>query len=353
MSSAPASGVVAVSDEELRAETSGEGLPPLAAVRDWLHVLPQALASTNSPRYTLSYLVLDDAGGVHVIDPGWDSEENRERLESALDTLGRSVDDVRSTISTHLHRDHLGLAEHLRERVGAQIVLHEREQSAIDRLADVRDRQSPGAATARLISWGVPAGRREALEPMSIEVTAARSSADRLVVGGELLDVPGRRLEVLDTPGHTPGHIAVVVRDESLVFTGDHLLPSIFGGIGLGGPVEDAIGDHLESLGRLEELEPGGAYASDGMYQVLPGHGYRFTGLAARVQETREHHLARSAEVAALLEESSGASVWQVAEGIRWSAGWANLRPFHRFSALAQTAMHVNHLRLAAEKGVG
>jgi glyoxylase-like metal-dependent hydrolase (beta-lactamase superfamily II) len=349
----PVPGVEAVSEDELRAETSGEGLPPLAPVRDWLHVLPQALGSTHSPRYTLSYLVLDDTGGVHVIDPGWDSEENRARLESALDSLGRSVADVRSTVSTHLHRDHLGLAEHLRERTGARIVLHEREQAAIARLADARDRQTPGAATARLISWGVPSARREELEPMSIEVTAARCSADRLLSDGDVLDVPGRRLEVLDTPGHTPGHIALVERDERLVFTGDHLLPAIFGGIGLGGPAEDAIGDHLASLDRLEQLDPGESYASDGMYEVLPGHGFRFTGLGARVRETREHHLARSAEVAALLEQSPGATVWKVAEGVRWSAGWQNLRPFHRFSALAQTAMHVNHLRLADEKGVG
>ncbi|MBF4572292.1 MBL fold metallo-hydrolase [Herbiconiux sp. VKM Ac-1786] len=353
MSGTPVAGVEAVSEDEFRAETSGEGLPPLARVRDGLHVLPQALGSTHSPRYTLSYLVLDTAGGVHVIDPGWDSDENRARLENALDSLGRSITDVRSTVSTHLHRDHLGLADHLRDRVGAVIVLHEREQAAIERLADARDRQTPGAATARLISWGVPAGRRAELEPMSIEVTAARSSADRLVSDGDVLDIPGRRLEVLDTPGHTPGHIALVDRDERLVFTGDHLLPSIYGGIGLGGPVEDAIGDQLASLDRLEQLESGQSYAVDGMFEVLPGHGFRFTGLTARVRDTREHHLARSAEVAELLGQSSGASVWQVAEGVRWSAGWANLRPFHRFSALAQTAMHVAHLRLADEKGVG
>jgi glyoxylase-like metal-dependent hydrolase (beta-lactamase superfamily II) len=353
VSSAPARGVEAVSEDEYRAETTGEGLPPFARVRDRLHVLPQALASTHSPRYTLSYLVLDDAGGVHVIDPGWDSDENRARLEGALDSLGRSLSDVRSTISTHLHRDHLGLADHLRERTGARIVLHEREKDAIERLADARDRQTPGAATARLLSWGVPAARREELEPMSIEVTAARSTADRLLTDGELLDIPGRRLEVLDTPGHTPGHIALVDRDERLVFTGDHLLPSIFGGIGLGGPAEDAIGDHLASLDRLAQLEDEDSYASGGMYEVLPGHGFRFTGLGERVRETREHHLARSAEIASLLEQSPGASVWKVAEGVRWSAGWENLRPFHRFSALAQTAMHVNHLRLAGEKGVG
>jgi glyoxylase-like metal-dependent hydrolase (beta-lactamase superfamily II) len=146
------------------------------------------------------------------------------------------------------------------------------------------------------------------------------------------------------------------------VFTGDHLLPSIFSGIGLGGPVEDAIGDYLDSLDRLEQLDsdpvaspaaPAGEHAADGMFDVLPGHGYRFRGLGARIRQTRDHHLARSAEVAALLARSSGATVWQVASGISWSAGWQNLPAFHRFSALAQTAMHVNHLRLADEKGVG
>jgi glyoxylase-like metal-dependent hydrolase (beta-lactamase superfamily II) len=342
--------VVAVSDDEHRAETSGEGLPPAASIRDWLTVLPQALPSAHSPRYTLSYLVQDASGGIHVVDPGWDSPENRDRLIGKLADWGTTLGAVRSTVCTHLHRDHLGLAEWLREEAGAEIVLHAEEQASLDRLTAARERDAPGARLAALISWGVPAEHQAELEPMSVEATAGTSAADRLVQHGDVLDIPGRRLEVLHTPGHTPGHIALVDRDEQLVLTGDHLLPSIFGGIGLGGPAEDPIGDYLTSLDLLEQLEPVGEPPE---HEVLPGHGFRFRGLGARIRVTRAHHLRRSAEVAAALDGSSGATVWQVAERIRWSAGWEALRPFHRFSALAQTAMHMRHLRLADEKGVG
>ncbi|MFB2557192.1 MBL fold metallo-hydrolase [Herbiconiux liangxiaofengii] len=337
--------IIAVSEAEYRAETSGEGLPPAARIRSWLLVLPQSLPSRHSPRYTLSYLIVDADGGIHVIDPGWDSPENRRRLLDLLAELDAGLDRVVSSVSTHLHRDHLGLADWLRDESGARVVLHAAEQRSIDLLAEAERTRTDTDRRASLIAWGVPQAFLDALEGMSVEATASASQADALVQHGDLLAIPGRSLEVIHTPGHTPGHIAVVDRGGRLVFTGDHLLPSIFGGIGLGGPADDPVGDHLASLDALEQL--GSAPAGDpAAYEVLPGHGFRFTGLGERIRVTRAHHLRRSAEVAAVLDADPEATVWQVAERIRWPAGWSALRPFHRFSALAQTAMHIDHLRV-------
>ncbi|HEV7812735.1 MAG TPA: MBL fold metallo-hydrolase, partial [Leifsonia sp.] len=60
--------------------------------------------------YSLSYLIEDDRGGVHVVDPGSSSDENWAILESALRAMGRGIDSVAQVIVTHRHPDHSGLA---------------------------------------------------------------------------------------------------------------------------------------------------------------------------------------------------------------------------------------------------
>lgn len=76
---------------------------------------------------------------------------------------------------------------------------------------------------------------------------------------GDTVEVDGIRLEVLDTPGHTPG--SVTLRAENVLFTGDTLFAGSMGRTDLPGGGE---GELMRSLKRLGELE--------GDYQVLPGH---------------------------------------------------------------------------------
>ena len=81
---------------------------------------------------------------------------------------------------------------------------------------------------------------------------------------GDTVEVDGIRLEVLDTPGHTPG--SVTLRAENVLFTGDTLFAGSMGRTDLPGGDE---GELMRSLKRLGELE--------GDYQVLPGHEGRST----------------------------------------------------------------------------
>ncbi|WP_105035500.1 MBL fold metallo-hydrolase [Cryobacterium aureum] len=48
-----------------------------------------------------------------------------------------------------------------------------------------------------------------------------------LLAHNDLLPLPGRILRVLETPGHTVGHLRIVDLDSDLIFTGDHVLPRI------------------------------------------------------------------------------------------------------------------------------
>jgi len=314
------------SSNQFTAAISGT-LPVLETVNDSLSVVALPLPPGNVP-YTLSYLLADGRGGVHVIDPGPAWGENWVILEAALDARGKAVTDVASIVVTHLHPDHLGLAGRLRQVSGAPVVMHRSDAEALSTPGDpVRMR------VTELPNWGVPADRRAELSALtSGPATVTEFLVDETVEGGELLDIPGRSLRVIHTPGHTSGHICLREEEQRLIFTGDHVLPTVNPGIGLGGPTsENPIRDYLSSLDAVAAFDD---------HEVLPGHGYRFTGLAGRCAALADHHRRRTGEVAGVLERQPDATVWQIAEQLTWSSGWRQLSEFSLLSALSQTALH-------------
>ncbi|GAA0994406.1 MBL fold metallo-hydrolase [Subtercola frigoramans] len=332
------------SEQEYRASLD-DTLPLPEAVAPGVFVVSQPIPSSHVP-YTLSYFIVDTAGAVHLIDPGWDSDENFSRLQAALTAFGSTIDAIESILVTHLHIDHLGMAARLQAATGAPIVMHESERDSLRAVLAQQNNSGSDAAddpdrALLLDSWGVPADRRlELLAAPRLGSAIASTTADRGVVHAETLDIPGHELQVIHTPGHTPGHLCLVNTRRKLIFTGDHILPTLYPGLGLGARVAsphsnpvpaNPIADYLSSLDRVEPFDD---------YLALPGHGYRFTGLGERRVDTELHHLTRSRQVAAIVSEKGQVSVWQIAERVSWSAGWDNLPPFNRISALAQTEMH-------------
>lgn len=307
---------------------SGRDIPGLELVREGLYSygLPQP---GTLPHYALSYVLLDTDGAVHLVDAGWDSDENWHRFTQTLSDLGRSTKDVATVTVTHLHPDHLGMAARIRAASGATVAIHRAEQDGIRELA------APvveSEVDARLESWGVPADRR----PELLEAFRGRSgwtafTADRLLDDGELLAIPGHSIRVLHTPGHTTGHLALVDDGKEVIFLGDLLLPNQFPGIGLGGtPTGNPIDDYLASLATVATFD---------RFETLPGHGYRFRGIAERSEETAAHHERRTEQVASAIEP--GQTVWELASVLTWTAGWENLRGLALLSALSQTDLHV------------
>jgi glyoxylase-like metal-dependent hydrolase (beta-lactamase superfamily II) len=325
---------------QYEAATTGT-IPFPARVCDSVWEIPQRIPG-GTLAYSLSYVFSDDRGGLHVVDPGWDSDENWAALNSALTSFGASMANVATIVATHLHPDHLGMAQRLRAATGAKLVMHEVEHEVV---ADYARLDPPaGVLARRLDAWGVPSSRRCEISLPSLEAGEHPIPTPDLVVrDGDLLEMDGSTLRVLHTPGHTTGHICLIEETRSLVLTGDLILPTTYAGLGLGGEsATSPLVDYLDSLDRVAVYDD---------YQVLPGHGYRFTGLAQRCRQSKEHHLRRSREVAAVLSRSADSSVWDIASQLTWGGGWETLRGFRRYSALAQTAMHRHFVQAAIFSG--
>jgi glyoxylase-like metal-dependent hydrolase (beta-lactamase superfamily II) len=303
----------------LAAFTSGS-LPPLERIDEQTVVFGQDMPKVGIVTSTLTYLLLGPDGAANIVDPGWDIPQNRARLTQVLDGLG--ITHVDTVVATHLHADHLGLAEFIRDTYAARIAI-----SAIERqVIEAKSVDLARAASSR--DWGGPPDA--IVQPERERPTAPVMTPDVMLHDGDVIDL-GRPVTVIASPGHTQGSICLA--DERYVLTGDTILPHINPGLSLGYlPGADPIADYLESGERLL------GYAG---WTVLPGHGYRFANLSARTRQLMDHHLGRSRHVRDVLAATPDASVYDIARQLTWTAGWENLRGHYRFSALQQTAHHV------------
>ena len=107
--------------------------PGVYPVAPGVHRVPLPLP-TDGLRAVNVYVV-EDGGGLVLIDSGWALEQARTALTAALAALGAGLGDVRSFLVTHVHRDHYTLAVQLRREFGSAVSLGLGEQQAIAALS--------------------------------------------------------------------------------------------------------------------------------------------------------------------------------------------------------------------------
>ncbi|WP_242454556.1 MBL fold metallo-hydrolase [Bailinhaonella thermotolerans] len=294
----------------------------------------------NPLGYTLVY-ALESAGGPVLVDAGWSHPDAWAALSSGLAAIGMDVAGVRGVVVTHHHPDHAGLAGRVREASGAWIAMHEADARIVRLFRQVvADGTHRGFQAGMLRRAG--ADEDETAEVLG-EVVDPPAAPDRDLADGELVDLPGRRLRAIWTPGHSPGHICLHLEDADRLFTGDHVLPGITPHIGLfplDDPDADPLGEFLSSLARIASL---------GELEALPAHQWTFHGTAARAREIADHHEERLAELLDVLGEAARPlTLWETARGMRWNKPWEELPPVLRRLAAAEAAAH---LRLLERRG--
>lgn len=187
---------------------------------------------------TNCYVVAPERGGpCVVVDAPADLEEIAALL-AANDLYPQAL------LVTHAHIDHAGGAASVAGKWAINAYLHpDDEWLAADPLGQLRS----------LIGF-VPEGLGEAFEPPQ------KWSA---LEDGMRLELAGMDIEVLHTPGHTPGHCCFHMADEGILFSGDQLFAGSIGRTDLpGGSYSDLMRSMADRVLTLEDST-----------EVLPGHG--------------------------------------------------------------------------------
>jgi hydroxyacylglutathione hydrolase len=184
-------------------------------------------AFTVGPVQENSYIVRahSDATNALLIDPG----DEAERLLEAIDALGVEIEAI---LITHCHFDHIGAVAPLARATGAPVYCPEIERPV---LADV-------------MSWVPPGfGPFESYE------------ADHTLAGGEHLDLAGIDIDVIFTPGHSPGHLTYAV--PGVLLSGDVLFQGSVGRVDLPGgdwpTLERSIGSLIQGHPPQTIVYPG------------------------------------------------------------------------------------------------
>lgn len=333
---------VEISGTAQHAAWQARTLPPVEQVRPGLWSIPVPIPH-NPLRYVSVHAFALDGGGIGLLDTGWESDEGWAALTGGLSSIGAAVADVHGVLVSHLHFDHLGLANRVREASGAWIAMHPADADAVARLTTAGARVMVATEVEFLVGLG--ADRADAVSdvgpPERMEGFTRMAVPDRLLEDGEHADFPGWRMRAVHTPGHTPGHLCFAEEDGRLFFSGDHVLPRISPNISTSrGGLADPLRDYLDSLAGVRDLDPD---------EVLPGHEWRFRGLSSRVDALTAHHEHRLTELLDAIRAHPGSTPWDLAAHLTWSRPWEQYERRMRIFAVTETDAH---LRLLASRGL-
>lgn len=219
--------------------TVGEavGLSPL--VRRVLAPNPSVMTGPGTNTYLIG------SADVTVIDPGPDDASHVDALVAAGG--GR----IRRIVCTHTHIDHWPAAPVLAAATGAEVLAF---------------------------------GSRDGLE-----VTGTLADGDGIVTAEYTL-------RVLHTPGHAANHLCLLLEDENLLFTGDHIMQGVTVVVA---PLDGDMGDYIASLRRLGDLDPP-------LEAIAPAHGHLIEDPAAVIAAYLDHRGAREELVASALGAATG-----------------------------------------------
>jgi hydroxyacylglutathione hydrolase len=185
---------------------------------------------TVGPVAENSYLFRRDGSDrALIVDPG----DEPDKLLGAIEGLGVTLDGI---LLTHTHFDHVGAVAPVARATGTEVWVPDLEAFV---LADINS----------FVPW--PGfGPFESYD------------AEHTLNGGERLELAGFEIDVLPTPGHSPGHVTFSIPDEDAIFSGDVLFQQSIGRTDLPGGDHDTL---LDSIRMLVETLPSET-------AVYPGH---------------------------------------------------------------------------------
>jgi len=176
-------------------------------------------------RFVYVYFIVGQQ--VHLIDAGIASSVRD--VDAYLTQIGRSLDDVSTVALTHSHPDHMGGLKTIQSLSECRVLAHTLETPWVEK--------TPLQAAERPI-------------PEFDRLVAGDVVVDQQLTDGDGIELePGLHLEVMHTPGHSPGSVCYLLKEDKVLFTGDAVA------FAWGIPVYDDVMESVASVKRLQSLK--------------------------------------------------------------------------------------------------
>jgi len=176
-------------------------------------------------RFVYVYVIVGQH--VHLIDTGIASHVGD--VDVYLGEIGRSIEAVATVALTHSHADHMGGLKAIHSQSHCRVVAHALETPWVENTR-LQAHERPTKEFDRLVGGNV--------------------AVDQQVTDGDCIELePGLQLEVIHTPGHSPGSVCYLLKGDQAMFSGDALA------FAWGVPVYDDVMVSLASVRRLQSLK--------------------------------------------------------------------------------------------------
>ncbi len=282
---------------------------------------------------TNCYLICD-GGECLAVDTGAPTDEGAAMLNAAIDELG--IDRSRmSFFLTHLHMDHAGLIDVIAPK-DAPIALSLTDFNVMMASGDPNYLRIT-EAQVNAEGFDCALVHKSARYGMGIPSFNPEGRNLQFVGEGDVIQVGSAKLEVIDTAGHTPGHISLFHRKSGMLFSGDHILFSISPGLGLRLGIADTMGIYLANLRKVRDL---------GVSRLLHSHGEIRPDWRERVAWLENHHLERVEQAAAYIETHPRTTGADVVKNLTWNVpqAWEDIYPAQKWCIVEGGIIILNHL---------
>ena len=282
------------------------------------------------------YLIEDDP--LTLVDTGPNSGTSLTTLEHALSDHGRKVEDLERIVLTHQHIDHIGLAQILADRSGAEVICLEALAPWLAAYGDNMEDDDKYAESI-MARHGIPQDIRYALRAVSGQFRAwgAKATVTRTVNEGDVLEFANRAWRVHHRPGHSPSDTVFHDEASAELIGGDHLIKHISSNPLIARPLDgstderpQALRIYLDSLARTREMP---------LTKVWSGHGDPIDDHAAIIDERVRLHTRRAEKLHKLITEQPR-TAYELAQAM-----WGNVAVTQAYLTLSEVLGHVDLLR--------
>jgi len=268
-----------------------------------------------------------------LVDTGMSSADSIATFHDALAQLGVAPARIRKIICTHHHPDHFGTSKAYKELTGATLYLHPAEY---ERSQGFLPSDRPAEAVRFFLAHGLPL-QRFANVPRPSDIWGGlyvTTAPDKPLADGDVIQIGRRRVEIVWTPGHAPGHCVLYFPAEKAMIVGDHLLPKITPHVGFApGSTGNPLGDFLASQEKVQRFDVG---------LVLPAHGAPFPDHRHRANQIIQHHKVRLQDILDIVRRAPH-HAYDVA---RRAFAFDSDSPLtYQFPATFETLAHLEYLR--------
>ena len=286
------------------------------------------------------YLIEDDP--LTLVDAGPNSGTSLTALEAALAEHGRRIEDLERIVLTHQHIDHIGLAQILAERSGAEVCALDALAPWLAKYGTHMEADDQFAETVMLRN-GIPKDIAIALRAVtaSFRGWGAPVTVTRPLAPGDELPFAGRSWRVAHRPGHSPSDTVFHDEQTGVLIGGDHLIKHISSNPLISRPL-DAGGDAERPRALITYLASMRATRAMDVSIVHAGHGDPVEDHRALIDERLAGHERRVGKIAGILADGPK-SGFEIAQSM-----WGNVAVTQAYLTLSEV---LGHIDLLLERG--